>query len=398
MLSHNNILSQLRAIEPLLPVDKNDTALSFLPLCHSFERSIEYFYLYRGISIYYAESMDTIGDNLKEVCPTIMPTVPRLLEKVFDKIMAKGDEQEGIKRKLFFWAVDLGLNYELSGKSFGYKFKLAIANAIIFSKWRAALGGKMKFIVSGAAALQPRLARIFTAAKIPILEGYGLSETSPVISVNHYDPSGRMFGSVGKVIEKVEVKIAEDGEILCKGPNVFLGYYNRPEETAKVIDADGWFHTGDIGEMVDGKFLKITDRKKEIFKTSGGKYIAPQVLENAFKESEFIDQSIVVGEGEKHVSLMISPNFEKLSLWCEEKGLSNKTNQEMIDHPEVLEKFSEEVEIRNARFAKYEQVKKIKLLPVEWSVEGGELTPTLKLKRRVIMDKYSSEYLELYPE
>lgn len=395
-LSHNNLISQLHAVAQILPIGQDDSSLSFLPLCHSFERTIEYFYLFRGVSIYYAESMDTIGDNLKEVKPTIMPTVPRLLEKVYDKIMAKGDELEGIKRKLFFWAVDLGLEYELTGKSLGYKIKLAIANMLIFKKWRQALGGNMRMIVSGAAALQPRLARIFTAGKIPILEGYGLSETSPVISVNHFDPNGRCFGSVGCVIDKVTVKIAEDGEILCKGPNVMLGYYNRPEETAKVMDKDGWFHTGDIGEMVDGKFLKITDRKKEIFKTSGGKYIAPQVLENSFKESELIDQIMIVGEGEKMVAAFISPNFEALHKWCKENNVNLKPNESLVKEDKVIAIFQSEIDQLNTRFAQFEQVKKICVLPNEWSVEGGELTPTLKLKRRVIMDKVADQYKELY--
>ncbi len=396
MLSHKNILSQIDAVQKILPIGESDTGLSFLPLCHSFERTIEYFYMYLGTSIYYAESMDTIGDNLKEVKPTIMPTVPRLLEKVYDKIMAKGADLTGIKKALFFWAVDLGLEYEYSGKSAWYSFKLKIANKIIFSKWREALGGNMRMIASGAAALQPRLARLFTAAGIPILEGYGLSETSPVISVNQFNVQGRKFGTVGPVIENVEVKIADDGEILCKGPNVMLGYLNRPDLTKEVIDDDGWFHTGDIGKIEDGRFIKITDRKKEIFKTSGGKYVAPQVLENKYKESSLIDQIMVIGEGEKHPAALISPNFEALEEYCNHKGIPFNNQEEVVKNPEIIDKFEREINKQNHHFSKYEQVKKIAVLPATWSVETGELTPTLKLKRRVIMQKFESQVKAIY--
>ena len=295
MLSHNNILSNVDACQPAIPADSDSKVLSFLPVCHIYERMLHYLYMYIGCSIHFAESMDTIGDNIREVKPDVFTAVPRLIEKVYDRIIAKGDELTGIKRKLFFWAVSIAEEFELEGKGIFYKIKLAIARKLIFSKWQEALGGNVRAIASGSAALQPRLARIFLAAGIPILEGYGLTETSPVISVNQFE-KGIKFGSVGPLIENVEVRIAEDGEILVKGPNVMLGYYKLPDATAEVIDTDGWFHTGDIGTFVDGKFLKITDRKKEIFKTSGGKYIVPQAMENKFKESRFIEQIIVIGE------------------------------------------------------------------------------------------------------
>jgi long-chain acyl-CoA synthetase len=340
MLSHDNLYSQLVGLKNAIPFDETDRAISFLPLCHVFERVIEYYYLFKGTSIYYAESIELLGENLKEVNPTIMPTVPRLLEKVYDKIVAKGSDLTGIKKGLFFWALNLGLRHELEGKNgWWYEFQLKIANKLIFTKWREAVGGNIKYIVSGAAALQPRLARVFTAAQMPIYEGYGLSETSPVISVNTTELGGKAYGTVGKVMTGVEVKFGDDGEILCKGPNVMMGYYNKPELTAEVIDQDGWFSTGDIGKMVDGVYLKITDRKKEIFKTSGGKYIAPQVMENKYKESRIIEQIMVLGEGEKMPGAFIVPEFEALKVWCKLHDIVYTTNSEMASHPEVLKKF-----------------------------------------------------------
>jgi long-chain acyl-CoA synthetase len=397
MLSHDNLFSQLEGLKDTLPLNETDRAISFLPLCHVFERVVEYYYLFKGTSIYYAESIEQIGENLKEINPTVMPTVPRLLEKVYDKIVAKGSELNGLKKGLFFWALNLGLKHELDGQNgWFYEFQLKIANKLIFNKWREAVGGNMKYIFSGAAALQPRLARVFTAAQMPIYEGYGLSETSPVISVNSTEPKGKCYGTVGKVIAGVEVKFGEDGEILCKGHNVMMGYYNKPELTNEVIDKDGWFSTGDIGKMVDGVYLKITDRKKEIFKTSGGKYIAPQVMENKFKESRIIEQIMVVGENEKMPSAFIVPEFEALKVWCKLHNLDYTTNAEMSQHPVVLEKFQSEINHYNQQFAPFEHVKKFAVMKETWSIDGGELTATLKLKRKPIMEKYREIYQEIY--
>jgi long-chain acyl-CoA synthetase len=399
MLSHHNILDNIMNVEELLvPVcGASDRALSFLPLNHIFERVISYIYIFRGVSIYYAENLETIGDNLKEVKPNLFSTVPRLLEKVYEKIMNKGRELTGIKKNLFFWAVAVGSRYEVD-KNMGlaYNIQLAIANKLIFSKWREALGGNVKAIVTGAAACQVRLLKVFTAAKITIMEGYGLTETSPVISVNQFDPSGRRFGTVGKVIKNVEVKLAEDGEICCKGSNVMMGYYKRPDLTAECIDKDGWFHTGDIGVWVERQFLKITDRKKEIFKTSGGKYVAPQPIENKMKESPFIEQMIVVGPERKFTAALIVPAFANLKTWCEKNGIEVTTNDQMVHHPKVQEHYKAIIEKYNPQFNPVEQVKKFELLNAEWTINGGELTPTLKLKRKVIMEKYGDAVERIY--
>ena len=395
MLSHNNLVSNLIAAREVCPVRNEHKVLSFLPLSHIFERMLVYLYLYVGAGIYYAESLDTIGDNLKEVKPFAFSTVPRLLEKVYDKIVAKGNELSGVKRALFFWALELGHKYELKGANGPwYEFQLKLANKLIFSKWREALGGNVGVIVSGAAALQPRLARVFTAAQINVLEGYGLTETSPVITVNRLDK--RQFGSVGPTINDVEVKIAEDGEVLCKGPNVMLGYYKRPDATAEMI-IDGWLHTGDIGVYENG-MLRITDRKKEIFKTSGGKYIAPQPLENKFKESRFIEQIMVVGESRKHPSALIVPSFAALKEWCQSNNIAYSSNEEICKNREVNALIQTEVDILNAGFSNYEMIKKFYLVPAEWSVATGELTPKLSLKRRVILDKFVSQIEALYQE
>ena len=397
MLSHDNLYSQLLGLQDAIPFDETDRAISFLPLCHVFERVIEYYYLFKGVSIYYADSIELLGENLKEVNPTIMPTVPRLLEKVYDKIVAKGSDLTGIKKGLFFWALNLGLRHELEGKNgWFYEFQLKLANKIIFTKWREAVGGNIKYIVSGAAALQPRLARVFTAANMPIYEGYGLSETSPVISVNTTEPGGKCYGTVGKVMTGVDVKFGDDGEILCKGHNVMMGYYKKPELTAEVIDKDGWFSTGDIGKMIDGVYLKITDRKKEIFKTSGGKYIAPQVMENKYKESRIIEQVMVLGEGEKMPGAFIVPEFESLKVWCKLHDIAYTTNTEMAAHPKVIEKFHAEIAHYNEQFAPYEHVKKVVIMKESWTIEGGELTATLKLKRKPVLAKYQREYKEIY--
>lgn len=397
MLTHNNLISNVTASQGVCPVTNEHKVLSFLPLSHIFERMLTYLYLYVGAGVYYAESLDTIGENLKEVQPFAFSTVPRLLEKVYDKIVAKGEELTGIKRKLFFWALALGHKYELDGKNGAwYEFQLKIANKLIFSKWREALGGNIGVIVSGAAALQPRLARIFTAAQINVLEGYGLTETSPVITVNRLDKGMRGFGSVGPAIKDVEVKIAEDGEVLCKGPNVMKGYYKRPDATAEVMK-DGWFYTGDIGKFENG-LLYITDRKKEIFKTSGGKYIAPQMMENKFKESVFIEQIMVIGENRKHPSALIVPSFAALSGKLEQEGITEKDPAKLILLAKTNEIIQSEIDRLNEGFGNYERVKKFALLPVEWSVAGSELTPKLSLKRRVILEKYSTEIEKIYQD
>ena len=396
MLSHRNLLSNVEATIDPIPADKNSKVLSFLPVCHVYERMLHYLYMYIGASIHFAESMETIGENIKEVKPDVFTAVPRLIEKVFDKIMAKGDELTGIKRKLFFWAVELAEEYDVVGKSAWYHFKLKIARKLIFSKWQEALGGNVKAIASGSAALQPRLARIFIAAGIDILEGYGLTETSPVISVNCHQ-KGIRIGTVGALLDGVEVKIAEDGEILVKGPNVMMGYYNLPEATAEVMK-DGWFHTGDIGEFVEGKFLKITDRKKEIFKTSGGKYIIPQAMENKFKESRFIEQIMVIGEGQKFPAALIVPSFAFVTEWAKRKNidLGDGSNEAIANSEAVHARIMEEVEGFNKGYGNWEQIKKISLLNRELSIDGGELTPTLKLKRKKIMELHKDKCDAVY--
>jgi long-chain acyl-CoA synthetase len=396
MLSHENILSNVDACMPCFPPGNQLRALSFLPLNHIFERMVTYLYLFRGTSIYYAESLDTIGENLKEVHPHMFTTVPRLLEKVYDRIMQKGEELHGIKRKLFFWAHGLAEKFEINkNQGLWYNMQLKLANRLIFSKWREALGNQIKCIVSGGAACQVRLIRIFTAARIIIMEGYGLTETSPVIAVNRYNENERMFGTVGPLISNVEVKIEEDGEILCKGPNVMMGYYKRPDLTAAEI-TDGWYHTGDIGMMVEGGFLKITDRKKELFKTSGGKYVAPLPIENKLKESPFIEQVMLVGAEKKFVGALIVPSFPNLRNWVLKNGLQDGTDESLIRQPRVMEMFKDLVESFNKYFNHVEQVKKFELLPHEWSIETGEMTPKLSLKRKVIMEKYRDVIDRIY--
>ena len=398
MLSHKNIVSNVLDSAPRIPFDPGkSTALSFLPICHIFERMILYIYQYYGVSVYFGESIDKISDNLKEVRPTVITAVPRLLEKVYDKIYAKGSELTGIKKKLFFWAIDLGLKYEPYGANGAwYEFQLKIARKLIFSKWKEGLGGNLDLMVSGSAALQPRLTKVFAAAEIPVMEGYGLSETSPVIAVNDQRNKGFKIGTVGKVIRNVEVKIAADGEILCKGPNVMLGYYKDPEKTAEAMQ-DGYFHTGDIGEIDSEGFLKITDRKKEMFKTSGGKYIAPQLIENAMKQSRFIEQIMVIGDGEKMPAAFIQPNFEFVKEWAKlHKTTLGSTNAEISANPDVIKRIDEEVETINEKFGNWEKIKRFELTPDVWSIDGGQLTPTLKLKRKIIKEIYKDLYAKIY--
>lgn len=396
MLTHDNLVSNFKSSNPLIP-EGAYTALSFLPLSHIFERMVIYMYLSKGVSIYYAESLEKIADNLKEVKPHMFTTVPRLLEKVYDKIVAKGSELKGIKKALFFWALNLGLRYEYDGKNgWWYEFQLKIANKIIFKKWREALGGNILAICSGGAALQERLARVFWSAGIPVLQGYGLTETSPVITVNGIDKGMRYFGTCGPTIAGVEVKIASDGEILAKGPNIMKGYYKKADATAEVIDSDGWFHTGDIGELVEGRYLKITDRKKEIFKTAGGKYIAPQIIENKMKESKFIEQVMVIGENRKFPSALVIPSFAYLKDWCVLKGINYTTNEDMIQDQRIIDRIQREVDELNQNFGHWEQIKKIALLPREFSIDAGELTPKLSLKRKSILEKYNDKVELMY--
>ena len=397
MLSHKNLVSNSLSCIERLPVDSNGKSLSFLPICHVYERMLVYLYMITGVSIYFAESMETIGDNLREVKPEVFTAVPRLLEKVYDKIVAKGSELTGIKKTLFFWALDLGEKYEPYGANgVWYEFQLSIARKLIFSKWKEALGGNVLAVASGSAALSPRLARVFLAAGVPVMEGYGLTETSPVATVNASHNKGLMIGTVGRVIDGVEVKIADDGEILIKGPNVMIGYYKQPEKTKEVLADDGWFSTGDIGKFVGDGFLKITDRKKEIFKTSGGKYIAPQMMENKFKESRFIEQIMVIGESQKHPAAFVVPNFEFLEDWCVRKKVPFNSNSEVIKNEKVIARIKRELDHYNESFGNWEQVKKFELVDSTWSVDTKELTPTLKLKRKFIMDKYKDLFDKIY--
>ncbi len=398
MLSHQNIVSNVLNSKTTFPFDDNvnGRALSFLPLNHIFERMVSYIYIASGISIYYAENMETIGDNLKEVQPTLFCTVPRLLEKVYEKIMQKGAELTGIKRKLFFWAVGLASEYDNNKKlNSWYIFQLSLANKIIFNKWREALGNKVELIITGGAACQVRLIKIFTAARIPVYEGYGPTENSPVISVNCRYNNGTKFGTVGPVIKGQEVKLEPDGEICVKGPSVMMGYYKRADLTAETI-INGWLHTGDIGVFEDDKYLKITDRKKELFKTSGGKYVAPQPIENKMKESAFVEQIMILGAGEKFVSALIVPSVPNLTEWMKQKNIAFVSIEDAVKDPQVLGLYNQLVEGFNTCFNHVEQVKKINLLPNEWTIETGELTPTLKLKRKVIMEKYKKEIDQLY--
>ncbi|TYC17874.1 AMP-binding protein [Bizionia gelidisalsuginis] len=397
MLSHQNIVSDVLNSEKRVPFDYGKSkALSFLPVCHVFERMILYLYQYCGVEIYFAESIEKMSDNLKEVQPHVMTAVPRLYEKVFDKIVAKGAELTGVKKALFFWAVNLGLKYEPYGANgWWYETQLKVARKLIFSKWKEGLGGKLDLMVSGSAALQPRLTRVFAAAELPIMEGYGLTETSPVISVNDMRDGGFRVGTVGKTIDNVEVKIAKDGEILVKGPNVMKGYFKDPEKTAEVIK-DGYFYTGDIGEIDSDGFLKITDRKKEMFKTSGGKYVAPALLENKFKQSRFIEQIMVIGEGEKMPAALIQINYEFVEEWAKRHKYALKTKEELTSNPKLRERIQEEIDEVNKCFGHWEQIKKFEITPDSWTIEDGHLTPTMKMKRKVIKEIYKDLIEKIY--
>jgi long-chain acyl-CoA synthetase len=397
MLSHKNIISNLNGITELFDFGPEDRTLSFLPISHVFERTINYYLQSVGVSIYYAENLGTISANLKEVEPSIFIAVPRVLEKIYDKIIGVGKDLKGLKKQLFFWAVNLGLRFEFDRKNgWFYHIKLSIASKLIFSKWRAAVGGKVRLAVTGGAAMQPRLIRVFNAAGIPLIEGYGMTETSPVIAANDIFHGRIMIGTVGPALPGVEVKIDNDGEILARGDLVMKGYFKNPEQTAEVIDKDGWMHTGDVGELIDGMYVKITDRKKEIFKLSSGKYIAPQAIENIFKESFFIEQLMVVGENEKFASALISPNFQFLHNWCSRHNVKFRDNEDLIANKQVIARYQREVNEMNKHLGQTEQIKRFRLVKEEWTPVTGELSPTLKLKRRFLYDKYSVILSEIF--
>jgi long-chain acyl-CoA synthetase len=397
MLMHSNLVSNFIEQSFIHSLGPGAKFLSFLPLSHIYERTLTYHFQYKGVSIYYAENVGKIMDNLKEIKPEVIAIVPRLLERIFDKIISKGKELKGFEKIIFFWAVNLGLRYELNGENgWFYEMKLSLANKLIFRKLKEALGGKLELISSAGAPLQTRLIRFFWAARIHVLEGYGLTETSPVVSINNLCSKEVMFGTVGPVLKNVQVKIAEDGEILTKGPNLMLGYYKEPKLTEEAIDSDGWFHTGDIGTFINGKYLKITDRKKEIFKISSGKYIAPQVIENKLKESTFIDQVMVIGENQKFASALISPNFQFLHDWASIHNISFRDNEELINNPVVFAQFQTEVSELNVNLSDHEKIKRFRLVSDEWALQTGELSPTLKLKRKVLYQKYSDVIREIF--
>ena len=397
MLSHKNILSNVEGLNHIPPLVPGDKVISYLPLCHIYERTLNILFQSFGCTVYYAENLARIVDNMQEIQPHAMATVPRLLEKIYDRIIMKGRKLSGFKKNIFFWAVNLGLRYEFYNKNgLLYSLQLKIADRLIFHKWREVLGSNIKVIVSGGAALQPRLMRIFNAAGIPLIGGYGLSETSPVVSTTTFHPGEQRIGTVGPVLPNIKVKIAKDGEILVKGPSVMKGYYKSPKETKQAIDTDGWLHTGDIGILEEGNFLKITGRKKEIFKTSNGKYISPVLLENKLKESPFIDSLVVLGENQKFAAALITPNFEHLKSWCNVKKIPYTSNQEMILNKTVITRFKKEVERYNKTFGATEKINRFELLQDEWTIKSGELTPNLKLRRDFIMKKYKPNVERLF--
>ncbi len=398
MLTHENFMSNMNGVWDRFPLDKDSRTLSFLPLCHVFERMVNYLFQAKLCSIYYAESLGTIASDLKEIKATAFVTVPRVIERIYDKIVSKAQDLNGIQKSIFDWSLRMGENYcSKNNNSALYNIQLNIARKLVFSKWQKAFGGELDFVISGGAALQPRLSKVFFAAGISLMEGYGLTETAPVIAANYIlKPNNLLIGTVGPVLDNLEVKIVEDGEILVKGPSVMKGYYKQPGLTAEVIDKDGWFHTGDIGQLIDNKFLKITDRKKEIFKTSAGKYVAPQPIENLLKESIFIEQSMVVGESEKFASALISPNFDYLHTWAHDNKIHFRDNKELVKMSEVKNLFQKEVNNVNKQLGQHEQIKRFKIVVEPWAPGSGELSATLKLKRRVLYRKYAKELRKIY--
>jgi long-chain acyl-CoA synthetase len=397
MLSHNNFVTNYKALGEIPPLEIGDRVVSFLPLCHVYERTAGYTYQSFGAAIYYIQNLEEVAACIAEVKPHAFAAVPRVLEKVYNRLVMEGRKLPLPLKVLFFWALRQGHKFELEHeRGWFYDIKLWIANRIVFGKWRKAMGGHMKFIVSGSASLHPRLTRIYWAAGMPILEAYGLTETSPGITCFRFEPGGVKFGTVGPLLTDVQVKIAADGEILVKSPGVMLGYYNRPDRTREVMDDEGWFHTGDIGEFEDGKYLKITDRKKEMFKTSGGKYIAPQVIEQLLKESPFIEQIMVTGENRSYPAALIIPNFEYLKGWCAVKEIPFVSREKAASHPTIIKRLQREIDRYNQDLGQTEKIKKFRLLPNEWSVSDGELSPTLKLRRKFIVEKYYQVIEEMY--
>ena len=397
MLSHKNFISNFTACATIPDYTSSDKVLSFLPLCHVYERMLNYLFQSFGMSIYYCENIEKVGKIIRDVRPDTFAAVPRVLEKMYNRIVIKGRNLKGIRKTIFFWALRQGHKFELNHeRGLYYDMKLFIARLLVFRQWKKALGGRVRLIVSGGAALHPRLARVFWAAGIPLMEGYGLTETSPVIAVSTFEKGGMKFGTVGPVLPGVELRIADDNEILCRGPNVMIGYYNRPERTREVIDNEGWFHTGDLGVLEDGKYLRITDRKKEIFKTSTGKYIAPQVIEQKFKESPFVEYIMVIGENRKYTAALIVPNMEYLRGWCKVKEINFVNPEKAVRNSKIFKRLSEEVERVNQELGKTEKIKKFRLLSSQWSVATGELSPTLKLRRKFIQEKYAKIIEDTY--
>jgi long-chain acyl-CoA synthetase len=394
MLSHKNVVDNIfKTHVSLNLVGNKKRVISYLPISHIFERSASYYCQYRGFEVYFAESIEQLADNIKEIKPHFLAVVPRLLEKIFDKIITKGSNLGGIKKILFFWSVSLAEKFEpyhKNGKF--YDFKLSIARKLIFSKWQDALGGNLEFMLSGSAPMQTKLIRVFMAAGIPVFEGYGLTESSPAITVNDLRNNGLKIGTVGKPLEGLEVKIAKDGEIIMKGTTVMMGYYKNEEMTNKTI-INGYLHTGDIGKFDKEGFLKITDRKKEMFKTSGGKYIAPAVLESELKQSRFIEQIMIIGEGEKMPAAFIQVNFDFAKEWANRKQLNAET---ILSNERFVNRIQKEIDFHNQKFGKWEQVKSFEITDDEWTVDAGHLTPTMKMRRKIIKEKYKKLYQKIY--
>ena len=395
MLTHRNFLTNIYGVLPIIPVKNNNRILSYLPLCHVYERMMNYTWQYLGMPIYYNENLAKIQEEMVEVQPDIFTTVPRLLEKVYDKIIAKGRKLTGVKRKIFFWANDIALDFDFN-KSKSYYRKLKLARKLVLNQWYKALGGNLDVIVTGGAAIQPMISKVFWAMGVRVVEGYGTTESSPVIAVSDFFKGGLEFGTAGHVLPGTQVRIAEDGEILTRGKHVMKGYYKAPDLTAEAIDKDGWLHTGDLGKLTPEGRLKITGRKKEMFKTAFGKYVVPTILENKVSEDSLVDNIMVVGENKQFAAALIVPNFADLRSWCQNKDIPYTTNEEMVQHPEVQKKFKKIIDYYNTQFGEPEKIKRFILIGYEWSIQTGELTPTLKLKRNVLLKKYEEQIEKLF--
>ena len=395
MLTHRNFLTNIYGVLPIIPVKNNNRILSYLPLCHVYERMMNYTWQYLGMPIYYNENLAKIQEEMVEVQPDIFTTVPRLLEKVYDKILAKGRKLTGIKHKIFFWANDIALDFDFN-KSKSYYRKLKLARKLVLNQWYKALGGNLDVIVTGGAAIQPMISKVFWAMGVRVVEGYGTTESSPVIAVSDFFKGGLEFGTAGHVLPGTQVRIAEDGEILARGKHVMKGYYKAPDLTAEAIDKDGWLHTGDLGKLTPEGRLKITGRKTEMFKTAFGKYVVPTILENKVSEDSLVDNIMVVGENKQFAAALIVPNFADLRSWCQNKDIPYTTNEEMVQHPEVQKKFKKIIDYYNTQFGETEKIKRFILIGYEWSIQTGELTPTLKLKRNVLLKKYEEQIEKLF--